>query len=236
VVAGGVAVAAIVLPRGEKPDHSVSSPPSAAERATLSAKPHPIHLTRADRSGIRDTISFFVSTAVARRHPERAWPIAGPGLREGLTKRQWATGNIPVVPYPAAGVTLLNVQSLERGRALVDVVLRPQSTSGLVSKTFEIELRRSARLHEGWTVAAWVPEGVSESQIALESRNTPASVVAAAYKAPHFSTNLIFIPLGVLLGGLILVPAGLFVREKYLYRRAEADYRASEANRTNPPR
>ncbi len=231
VVAGGITAASMLLPRGERPDRGpTSQPPAAASAASRRPQP-PMHLTRADREGIRATISLFVTTAVARRHPERSWPIVAPALREGLTRRQWSTGNIPVVPYPAVGVDLLNVQSLVGNTALIEVVLQSAPKSNLVRKTFQIELRRFQRAPHGWDVSGWVPEGVSESQIALETRTTPASVAAAAYNATHFSKDWILLPLGVLLGGLVLIPAGIFMREAYRFRRAEKEYRASLADR-----
>jgi hypothetical protein len=228
-VAGGIATASVLLPRGQKLDRGPTSPPSAAEQAATRPPP-PIHLTPADRRQIRATISLFVTTAVARHHPERAWPIVAPVLREGLTRRQWSTGNIPVVPYPAVGVDLLNVQSLAGKTALIEVILESAPSSNLVRKTFQIELRRFPRAPNGWAVSAWVPEGVSESQIERDARTTPASEVAADYRATHFSSTWIFVPLGVLLGGLIVVPAGVFLREAHRSRRAEARYRASLAD------
>lgn len=230
-LAGGVTAASLLLPRGEKLDRGPTDQPSASALASSRQGTSRIHLTRADREGIKYTISLFVRTAVARHHPERSWPIVAPVLREGMTRRQWGTGNIPVVPYPAVGVDLLNVQSLESRSAQIEVVLRPVSTSKLVRKTFQIELRRLPRAQHGWAVSAWVPEGVSESQLARESRDTPPSVVAAAYNATHFPSEWIFIPLGVLLGGLVLIPGGLFVHEAYRFRRAEAEYRTSLADK-----
>jgi len=230
LAAGGFATASLLLPRGERIDRGPTSHPSEAEQAASRRPPPPVHLTPADREAIRSTISLFVTTAVSRRHTERAWPIVAPVLREGLTKRQWSSGNIPVVPYPAVGVDLLNVQSLAGRTALIEVVLEAAPSSNLVRKTFQIELRRFPRAPHGWAVSAWVPEGVSESQIQRDARTTPASEVAADYRATHFSTSWIFVLLGILLGGLILVPAGVFIREAHRSRRAEARYRASLAD------
>jgi hypothetical protein len=234
LVAGGIATASLLLPRGEKLDRGPTSPPSAAEQAATPPPP-PFHLTSADRRNIRSTISLFITTAVARHHPERSWPIVAPVLREGLTKRQWSTGSIPVVPYPAAGVDLLNVQLLAGKTALIEVVLEPTTQSNLVRKTFQIELRRVPGAWHGWTVAAWVPEGVSDSQIQRDARTTPASEVAAAYRATHFSSTWIFVPLGVLLGGVILLPVGVFLQEAYRSRRAEARYLASHSDQGELP-
>ena len=46
----------------------------------------------------------FISTAVARKHLDQAYALAGPDIRGSLTKKQFELGNIPVIPYPAADV------------------------------------------------------------------------------------------------------------------------------------
>jgi hypothetical protein len=226
VVAGGISAAIVLLPRGEKPDRGPTSLPPRADQAVSQRISRPRHLSVADQERLRSTIALFVSASVARHHPERSWSIVHPILREGLTKRQWSTGNIPVVPYPAVGVDLLRLQSVVDQTALAEVVLEPARNSHLVRKTFQIELRQLPRPPHQWLVSSWVPEGVSESQIELNARTSSPSVAAASH-ARHFSSVWIFVPLGVLIGGLILVPTGLFVREAYQFRRAKAEFRAS---------
>ena len=226
VVAGAVTAASLLLPHGQRPDHSVSA---VSPAATKPAKPpRQIPLTRHDRAALRSTISLFVTAAVARHHPERAWPVVAPVLREGMTKRQWGTGNIPVVPYPAKGILLLNVQSLEARSAEVEVFLASLPKTKLERKTFQIELRRSKSTPHGWAVTAWVPEGISESQIRLDQPRTDATV---GYHPTRFSSMWIVALLGLLVGALVLIPAGHFAREAYRARRAEAEYRASRVER-----
>jgi hypothetical protein len=226
VVAGGVSAAIVLLPRGEKPDRGPTSLPPRADQSVSHRISRRTHLSVADQEELRSTIALFVSASVARHHPERSWSIVHPILREGLTKRQWRTGEIPVVPYPAVGVDLLRLQSVVDETALAEVVLEPARNSHLVRKTFQIELRRLPRPPHQWLVSSWVPEGVSETQMQLDARSR-ASTVSAATQKHHLAAAWIFLPLGALLAGLILVPAGLFVREAYRFRRAEAKYRSS---------
>jgi hypothetical protein len=192
-----------------------------------------MHLSAADREGLRDTIALFVSTSVARHHPERSWPIVHPVLREGLTKRQWSTGNIPVVPFPAVGVNLLRIESAVSQTALVEVVLVPARNSHLVRKTFLIELRYRRNSQYRWAVSSWVPEGVSQSQIDLNAQLHPASAktIAAANHVAHLSTLWIIVPVAMFFGGLILLPAFLFVRDAAAGRRAQRAALASARNR-----
>jgi hypothetical protein len=46
-------------------------------------------------------IRCFVQTAVTRRAPALGFDISTRGERAGLTRRQWATGNIPVPMVPS---------------------------------------------------------------------------------------------------------------------------------------
>jgi hypothetical protein len=222
------------LPKGERQDTAATSPSPQPSYGPPSVPPHPTHLTAATRKQFRSTIGLFVSSSVARHHPERSWAIVHPVLREGLTKRQWSTGEIPVVPYPAAGVDLIKVESLTDRRALIEVFLEPARNAHLVRKTFQIELTRRAGAPNGWLVSSWVPEGVSQSQIDLNDQaTTPASVVAAASHPPRISSKWIFVFLGILVGALVLVPTGLFAREAYQYRRAKAEFHRSRVDRTD---
>lgn len=222
-VAGGISAAVVLLPRGQKPDRGPTSLSPSADEAVSQPTPHPTKLSANERGRLKSSIALFVSTSVARHHPERSWPIVDPVLREGLTKQQWSTGNIPVVPYPAVGVDLLRLQSVVDQTAIVEVVLEPARSSHLVRKTFQIELRRLSRSPHTWLVSSWVPEGVSDSQRALDASRKP---VVASHTS-HFSSVWILVPLGVLLGGMILVPTGLFLREGYQFRRAKAEFRRS---------
>src|SRR3954471_10486290 len=111
-VAGGISAAIILLPSGEKADSGpTSSPAPLDDEVTSQASPRQTRLSAADRRQLKATIGLFVSSSVARHHPERSWALVDPALRQGLTKQQWSAGNIPVVPYPAAGVDLLTLES-----------------------------------------------------------------------------------------------------------------------------
>jgi hypothetical protein len=224
-VSGGIATAIVLLPTGEKL-HREPSRPLSAEQSRPSPQPHETRLSAAERDRLVSSVSLFVTASVARRHPERSWAIVHPLLREGMTKRQWSTGNIPVVPYPAIGVVLLKRDSVVGRTALYEVVLEPEPKAHLVRKTFLIELRRLPRPPHRWAVSSWVPEGVSGSQMALDAAARPA-VAARAYHARHLSTLWIFVPVGALFVGLILLPAGMFTLEAYRFSRAKAEFRAS---------
>jgi hypothetical protein len=215
LVAAGVALAIVLLPSRDAAS-TTATPPSGGQATQASTTPHPRALragdvSTKDRHEIVNTLSLFISTSVARHHPERSWQLIDPSLRQGLTLEQWSHGNIPVVPYPAAGVDLITFESYTRDHAAIEVLLEPAKGSGLVRKTFQAELRRGLRPRR-WTISSWVPEGVSESQSAKYAASEPASVVAEAANPQHLSAAWLFVPFGLILGGLVLVPLALIVR------------------------
>jgi hypothetical protein len=98
----------------------------------------------------------FIETAVARHDPAASWPLVGRELKAGLTKKEWATGNIPVVPFTAKiDQVRLKVDSSEPGHALLEVLLIPKSGS-VKPAFFFIELRKTAGR---WVVVSWAPRG-----------------------------------------------------------------------------
>lgn len=101
----------------------------------------------------RDVAKRFILTAVARRNLEQAYAIAGPQVREGMTLKQWKTGNIAVVPYKVNASTQANIKIDESyaESAKLEVLM---STPGVKSQIFFLDLIKKKGL---WLVNAWVP-------------------------------------------------------------------------------
>src|SRR5207247_1460982 len=66
--------------------------------------------------------------AVARRDAATAYDVVTPAMRRGTTRAQWAAGNVPVYPYPAARqrVQIAWVWASYRNQVDFDVVLLPR--------------------------------------------------------------------------------------------------------------
>ena len=108
----------------------------------------------------RRVVAQFINTAVARKNLSRAWKISGPGIRAGLTYKQWLTGEIPVIPYDIASV----------GRAPVrldwshpkevgfTVSLLPKDGSREKPQTFNITVKKFGKgASAKWLVDYWAP-------------------------------------------------------------------------------
>ena len=102
-VAGGVAFLGVHF--SEHRAHGSRSPsrpgkpqlvPQEPEAGRRSPRPSS---SRSGRSPTR-----FIESAVYRKHVDDSWALTTRELHQGLSRSDWASGEIPVVPYPANAV------------------------------------------------------------------------------------------------------------------------------------
>jgi hypothetical protein len=98
----------------------------------------------------------FILTAVAREDLAESYELAHPELRQGLTKREWLTGNIPVVYYPAKAIetATFKVDESYADEAILEVALLPKESAKVKPQIFFIGLKKSG---DRWRVNYWVP-------------------------------------------------------------------------------
>jgi hypothetical protein len=101
----------------------------------------------------------FILTAVLRKNLAEAWNLSGPLIRQDLTRKEWMTGNIPVVPFSAPIKNApMKVDYSFKNHALVEVVLVPPDKYKIKPEIFWLELKTvgtGAKRH--WIVWSWVP-------------------------------------------------------------------------------
>src|SRR5690349_12604367 len=140
----------------------------------------------------------FVRTAVRRHDLAASWPLIHPNLKQGLTKKEWLTGDIPVVPFPAKGIIAWDLDYSYPGDIAADVVLQPVPKSGLYRKTFTIEFKRvGSSADNRWLVYSWVPSGVSQALIDDEHAAGVAAALQNVRGHQGLSPAWILVPLGV---------------------------------------
>jgi hypothetical protein len=104
----------------------------------------------------------FIETAVLRQNLDAAYPLVNPEIKGGLTKKQWETGNIPVIGYPAdnaktAGFTVVASYATQI-MLIVDLVAKPGS-GVRPHLPFWIGLVRAHGKPGGrWLINYWVPD------------------------------------------------------------------------------
>jgi hypothetical protein len=104
----------------------------------------------------------FIETAVQRKNLEESYRLVAPALRGSFTLKQWKTGAIPVIPYPAdtSRAAPVKVDYSYRNKALLVVLLLPKHGVKMKPQTFLLGL--SAFGHgksRHWLVDYWAPFG-----------------------------------------------------------------------------
>src|SRR3954447_18822611 len=156
VAAAGVAAVSLEMQNTpEFPEQHLRNDP-----VQIVAEPDTARLTELDRAQLLATSTKFVRTAVVHRHLLEAYDLVGPALRGGMSRREWAKGDNPVVPFPAAGIATWAVAYSYPNDAGLDIALVAKPGSDTIGKTFRIELRRVAR-SAPWRVVSWLPNGIS---------------------------------------------------------------------------
>jgi len=169
-VVAGVAGLIALIPKGRSLETAVSSEPAQTVRVEKSVRLSAKEVQSALFAGTR-----FVRTAVARQHLDSSWSMTARELHQGMSRKEWDTGDIPVVPFPAVGLAAWRVAWTYENDIGLDLVLVPKRGSGLTPKTFLIELRRAGPDKRGrWLVSAWQPRGLSMSTLQPGSAAPPA--------------------------------------------------------------
>lgn len=219
IATASVVVTAAVIGNTAKPEpEHFSNEPTWVYR-----EPKLARLSKAERAHLLETSMLFVRTAVARKDLDRAYALAGPELRQGMSLDEWMKGNIPVVPFPAAGVAQWSVAySYENDVAFQISLIAKPGSSPVVGKTFTIELMRPRR-SAPWHVASWVPTGISgagnDVRIAAQEQATQTQRIEAP-----LGRIWLALPVGVL-ALVILIPVGVATRSWYVHRKGEREYR-----------
>ena len=164
----------------------------------------------------------FIQTAVRRQHVDQAWPITDASLKAGMTRAQWATGDIPAPPFPADSPQFApyKVLSTVPGVVLLSFGLLPEKGHpGYKPTSFMVELRK----HEGqWFVSSFTPtaSGNIEAVQARQAANTPQSAVAP--EKGKLGAVWLVVPLVLVLALIVLVPVSHSLRRRRRRRRAAA--------------
>lgn len=192
-------------------------------KADIYVAPEPHKLTKAERIALVSVAQRFVESAVARDHPERAFEIVGPALGGGLSKKQWATGEIPVVPYPVDSARWKVEYANAEGVGLL-VMVFPEKGAQVRPTVFSMNMT-PLRFGEDsrWLVNGWVPRGGSPSTIGNTSESPGQALTDAASQqfervSPRANVAWLFVPV-VLICLVFVVPVAFLVRERRVARR-----------------
>jgi hypothetical protein len=222
----GLVAFAVLYPDVERPPEVMSNEP-----AVVPVSPRNVPLTKEIKAATIETGNTFLHTAVARDHPERSWEIVHPTLREGYTKRSWATGEIPVVPYPVDSA-IYRLDYSHPGLVGWKVSVYPKAGSETEPMTFYMDVT----LVQGrWRVSNWSPASMASAAPGGDSSEGGANAFAIgrAQESDSFESRVspvwLLIPVA-LLGLLLAAIGGKSLRD---WRRAAAVERTYRSN-SNP--
>jgi hypothetical protein len=190
--------------------------------------PQAARLSNEDQNAARATAERFIDTAVLRQRVDDSWEITAPVLRQGMTRAQWRTGNIPVTPFPAEAVLGIKYRFDWSGtqRIYLKIAIIPKRTANLTGGAFDMGLERSGPTanHE-WLVDYWVPS--SANSASPGRRSAQGAPPSAPQLKSRISPAWIIAPIGGFLLVLLSVPILLGGRGWLRNRRANRLYRAS---------
>src|SRR5262245_20486449 len=192
----------------------------------------PPHLAPSDRKAINETLDVFVNHAVKRKNVGAAYAVVTPTLKGGMTRAQFAHGDIGVYPYPAAGHKFheWNIQYRTREEVAIELILSPtkryQAKLGQI--LFHVYLQPS---HGKWLVDEFMPGAtfapIGKPGVVQAARDFQANPSAQTYNRanrdkptnpPRVSAKFALVPFGVIL--LVLLGlAGRGITENIRYRR-----------------
>jgi hypothetical protein len=236
---GAAALACVAVAIGVKyPDTADRIPdtgPRGGQGKVYKAPKH-VELTRAQRARVLATAANFVTHAVARRKVEEAYDLVAPSLRGGLTRAQWRSGTIPVVPFPVEQARW-RLEYTDEDAIGLQVLLLPTEGSGLRPELFDMELAPSGRGgKQRFLVTSWAPRGVASGGVPAASSVGTGGVpnVGESWGGQaRLGSRWLLAPL-VLFAAVPLVVIGFFARGWLRGRRAAAEYAASAPARDLP--
>jgi hypothetical protein len=195
------------------PVQRVATPPPAAKLSVV------------DQKSVQQIAELFIDTAVLRQHVDDSWELTTAKLRQGLSRREWDSGNIPVTPFPANAVGVVKYRLDWTGEDLVylKIAIVPKPTSDVQGQAYDMGLtRHGGPADHRWRVDYWVPAGVGVAvsgprarAVAKEALRQPSSRLPVAW---------IFLPVGLILGLIFGLPIVIFGRQRLRSRRALREY------------
>ncbi len=108
----------------------------------------------------RQVAGRFILTAVARENLAAAWKIAGPEIKQGLSLKEWLTGDIPVSFYPADAIDQapMMIQESYKDSAFLEVALLPKEGSKIKPQSFIIGVTAVGKgKQRHWIVTYFAP-------------------------------------------------------------------------------
>jgi hypothetical protein len=226
IVLAVAALAAILGVFFSNTGHSNNAPFTKERVQFVAPLPKSVEFTKETARDVMIVSAQFVETAVLRTHTERSYDLSDKAFHQGLTRTQWATGNIPVPPYRRADLDSVRwrLDYSYKNRVGLKIYLQPKATSKVGGLAFNVELHRvGPPQHRHWLVDYWTPagqQGPPPSKAAAGPFSTPPQTKAG------LGAIWLVLPIGLVLGLIVSVPIVLGIRGWRRRVRADRSYNA----------
>lgn len=207
------------------------------------ADTHRYRLTAAERRQIDALLDAFIPAAVERRSAARAWALAGPELRASSSLADWRAGDTPVPRYLPRGTRFhyWTVVEVGKNEVLFNLLLHPRADARVPASELAGQVIRRGRtwlVNRLYTIATFSPPPAAQAPTV--TRNRIAAGRPSAPPAPRGRLSRVWLApvLGVVVGGVLLVPLGLGLvawSRARRFRRASAARSAGDQDRNPSP-
>jgi hypothetical protein len=126
LIVGVVTAIVVLVPSTSGNTKSNTAPPATTPPAQ---KVEQVKLLKKVPAEARQVAGKFLLTAVQRKNLDQAWPLAGPDVRQGMSRKEWMTGNIAVGRF-FGGIAKapMSVDYATKDEVLHEVLLVPKAT------------------------------------------------------------------------------------------------------------
>lgn len=187
--------------------------------------PKSVRLKLHDRAVALATTRRFIDTAVVRsKKIDSSWNLVSPQFRSGFTRKQWDSGEMPVVPFPVREARWKLDYSDVQGVGF-EISLLPTKSSHVQAQVFLIDLHPvGAGKRRHWLIDNWQAAPTSGSQtVGVGGGGANVLAQMSPRLDPMGQSRLgaawLFLPVG-LLSLIILVPLGIVTVNWYRGHRA----------------
>ncbi len=166
LLAGAFTAAVVILGGGSDDEGQRTAATPAARTTPAKAKVRPQQpRTQAKRKlrvdpKARQVAARFILSAAGRNDLAAAWKLAGPGVRQGMSYKEWLTGNIPVPYYPSGAIDVapMAVQELRANEVYLEVALMPKRRARIKGQVFIIGVKAVGNgAQRRWVVDYFAP-------------------------------------------------------------------------------
>ena len=211
--------------------HSLSQPEAAGPTSAAGWAPpaveKPVRLSERNRVEALRVAAEFVETAVARKRTAESWDLVAPSMRQGYTRKTWALGDIPVVPFPVH-TAKWRLEYSFRNSVGLEVALFPKPGSEVRAVVFNLDLRTVSRgPKKRWLVESFTPNAMESASMGGGERTNVTGLPNLGAQGTSGTSRLgaswLLVPAGIF-SLVLLIPLGIGMNGWYRGARARREY------------